>query len=94
MVNILDACHTTKLSPLRVFALQLIELTGNTTSLLASHLNQHNQQQSGRAQALTKAQEDLESITNIFQAYTGTNENTSVETFAAASTYSTIQELF
>ena len=85
MINILDACHTTKLSPLRVFALQLVELSGNTTSLF-------NQQRSGGAQALTKAQEDLESITNIFQTYTGANENTSVETFAAASTYSNIHE--
>ena len=80
-----SASHTTKLSPLRVFALQLVELSGNTTSLF-------NQQRSGGAQALTKAQEDLESITNIFQTYTGANENTSVETFAAASTYSNIHE--
>ncbi|KAK7387455.1 hypothetical protein VNO78_28273 [Psophocarpus tetragonolobus] len=92
MVNVLDACHTTKLSPLRVFALQLVELSGNTTSLLASHINQHNQQQSGGGQSLTKAQEDLESITNIFQTHTGANENSSVETFAAASSYSTIHE--
>nr|KYP75864.1 K(+)/H(+) antiporter 13 [Cajanus cajan] len=91
MINILEPYHTTKLSPLHVFALQLVELTGNTTSLLATHINQHNQQQSG-SQALTKAQEDLESIVNIFQAFTGTKENTTVETFAAASTYSTIHE--
>ncbi|TKY47537.1 Cation/H(+) antiporter 15 [Spatholobus suberectus] len=91
MLSIFEACHTTKLSPLRVFALQLVELSGNTTSLLAAHINQHNQQQCG-AQGLTKAQEDLESITNIFQTYTDANENTSVETFAAASTYSTIHE--
>ncbi|KAL2333361.1 hypothetical protein Fmac_014574 [Flemingia macrophylla] len=91
MINILEAYHTTKLSPLRVFALQLVELTGNTTSLLAAHINQHNQLQSG-SHALTKAQEDLESIINIFQAFTGTNGNTTVETFAAASIYSTIHE--
>ncbi|XP_027334042.1 cation/H(+) antiporter 15-like [Abrus precatorius] len=91
MISILDACNTTKLPPLHVFALQLVELTGSSTSLLSVHINQPNQQQTG-AQALTKAQEYLESITNIFEAYTQVNENIRVETFAAASTYSTIHE--
>jgi len=93
MINILEAYHTTKLSPLRVFALQLVELSGHTTSLLASHINKHNQQQSGGgAQALTKAQEDLETITNIFQTFAAINEHSNVETIAAASSYSTIHE--
>ncbi|RDX60784.1 Cation/H(+) antiporter 15, partial [Mucuna pruriens] len=91
MINMIEACHTTKHSPLRLFALQLVELSGGSTSLLAAHINQHNQLQSGE-QSLTKAQEDLESITNIFQTYTGANENTVVETHAAASSYSTIHE--
>ncbi|KAK7305867.1 hypothetical protein VNO77_43779 [Canavalia gladiata] len=91
MINILEACNTNKLTPLRVFALQLVEITGSATSLLSVHINQHNQTQTG-SQALTKAQEDLESITSIFQGYTQDNENTWVETFAAASTYSTIHE--
>ncbi|XP_047172848.1 cation/H(+) antiporter 15-like [Vigna umbellata] len=92
MINILEACHTTKLPPLRVFALQLVELTGHTASLFVSHVNQLNQQQSGGEQALTKAQQDLESITNIFQTYAAINENSKVDTIAAASSYSTIHE--
>ncbi|CAJ1860590.1 unnamed protein product [Sphenostylis stenocarpa] len=92
MINILEACHTTKFSPLRVFALHLVELSGNTTSLLATYINQQSQQQSGGALAPTKTQLDLESITKIFQTYTGVIEDNNVETISAASTYSTIHE--
>ncbi|KAL9332608.1 hypothetical protein ACSQ67_002218 [Phaseolus vulgaris] len=91
MINMLEAYHTTKLSPLRVFALQLVELSGHTASLLASHINKYNQQQSG-GQALTKPQEDLESITNIFKTFAAINEHSNVEIIAAVSSYSTIHE--
>ncbi|XP_061376590.1 cation/H(+) antiporter 15-like [Gastrolobium bilobum] len=91
IVNIIEACNTIKMFPLRVFALQLVELTGNVTSLLTAHINQLNQQQTGE-QALTKSQEELESITNIFNAYAEENSNTRVEILSAVSTYSTIHE--
>ncbi|KAJ1380733.1 Sodium/solute symporter superfamily [Sesbania bispinosa] len=92
MISILQACNAVKLSPLRVFALQLIELTGNNTSLLAAHLDQPNQQQNGE-QVLTQTQHDMEIITNTFESLCAAdNQNTRVETLAAASTYSTIHE--
>ena len=92
MINILEACNAIKVSPMRVFALQLVELTGSNTALLAAHIDQPNNQQDG-SQALTKSQQDLETITNIFKGYAEENENTkSVETLAAVSIYSTIHE--
>lgn len=88
MVNILEACNAIKISPLRVFALHLVEVTGTATSLLVAHINQ--QKQSGAP--LTKTEQDLENITLTFESYAEQNENTTVETQAAVSTYSTIHE--
>ncbi|KAJ1383380.1 Sodium/solute symporter superfamily [Sesbania bispinosa] len=54
--------------------------------------NAPNQQQNGE-QALTQTQHDMEIITNTFEALcSADNQNTRVETLAAASTYSTIHE--
>lgn len=102
IINILEACNSIKLSALRVFALHLVEITGTATlgatSLLSAHINHHQQQQNssdhhgGETQALTKSEQDLESIANTFQAYASENENTKVETLAAVSTYSTIHD--
>lgn len=88
MINILEASNAIKLSPLRVFSLQLVEITETTTSLLAAH---NNQQQSG-SQAPSNSVQDLESITRIFKDYEEQNENASVETLSAVSTYSTIHK--
>ncbi|CAK8566496.1 unnamed protein product [Lathyrus sativus] len=87
MINILEASNAIKLSRLRIFALHLVEITGNTASLLAAHINP----QSG-SQALTESEQDLENITFAFKDYAEQNENVSVDTFAAVSTYSTIHE--
>lgn len=91
IINLLEAFNAIKVSPLRVFAIQLIELTGSTTALLAAHVEQPNHQEAG-SQALTKSQEDMENITNIFQSYVEDNNNTKVETLFAVSAYSTIHE--
>jgi hypothetical protein len=86
-INILEASNTMKISSLRIFALQLVELTGTKISLLAAHINT----QSG-SEALTQSEEDLENITLTFKDYEEQNENTRVETLAAVSTYSTIHQ--
>ncbi|CAI8597332.1 unnamed protein product [Vicia faba] len=87
MINILETSNAIKLSPLRIFVLHLVEITVNTASLLAAHINT----QSG-AQALTETEQDLENITITFKDYAEQNQNIRVETFAAVSTYSTIHE--
>ncbi|XP_057432199.1 cation/H(+) antiporter 15-like [Lotus japonicus] len=93
IINILEACNSNKLCPLRVIALQLVEMTGTTTSLLVSHINHHNMQQSGAHNSLTESEQDLETIANVFAAYAEETENTTkVETLAAVSPYSTIHE--
>ncbi|XP_045802232.1 cation/H(+) antiporter 15-like [Trifolium pratense] len=86
-INILEACNAIQMSSLRIFALQLVEITGTTISLLAAHINTQS-----CSEALTKSEEDLENITLTFNEYEERNENTRVETLAAVSTYSTIHQ--
>lgn len=87
MINILEASNAIKPSRLRIFALHLVEITGNTAALLAAHINT----QSG-SQTLTDSEQDLENITITFKDYAEQNENISVDILAAVSTYSTIHE--
>ncbi|KAE9617160.1 putative cation/H+ exchanger [Lupinus albus] len=93
MINLLEACNSIKVSPLHVFAVLLIEHTGNATALLAAHLEQPHHQ-SETSHALTKAQEDMENIASDFQSYVqeNNNNNTKAETLVAVSSYSTIHE--
>ncbi|XP_019450772.1 PREDICTED: cation/H(+) antiporter 15-like [Lupinus angustifolius] len=93
MINLLEACNSIKVSPLHVFAVLLIEHTGNATALLAAHIEQPHHQQEA-SQALTKAQEDMENIASDFQSYVqeNNNNNTKADTLVAVSSYSTIHE--
>ncbi|OIV97418.1 hypothetical protein TanjilG_16179 [Lupinus angustifolius] len=85
MMNLLEASNDIKVSPLHVFALQLIELTRATTALFDAGDEKSNHQQAD-------SQEDIENIANVFKSYAEGKNNTEVETSVAVSAYSTIHE--
>ncbi|KAK7256915.1 hypothetical protein RIF29_30493 [Crotalaria pallida] len=100
MVNLLEAFNAVKVSQLHAFSLQLIELTGNTTSLLAAHIelpNPNPNHELPGSQALTQTEShlEMENIANVFRSYVeenNDNNKTTVETLVAVSSYSTIHE--
>ncbi|XP_061349551.1 cation/H(+) antiporter 15-like [Gastrolobium bilobum] len=83
MTSILEACNGINVSPLNVFAVQLVELKGRATNILAVHHDQTSSHQS---------QEDFESFVNVFTEYASSHDRTSVETLTAVSPYGTIHK--
>ncbi|KAI4354087.1 hypothetical protein L6164_002987 [Bauhinia variegata] len=94
MVNLIEAFNTTRVSPLHVFVLQLVELTGRATAILNAHMEKKHQNSSELEswQNLTKSQADLECITNTFKGFCDGNDATRVEILTALSVYDTIHE--
>jgi len=96
MINILEACNGTIVSPLRVFALQLVELKGRSTALLVAQMDQQQQQLSTASQTLDQLSEtnnySSNHIANVFEEYASNNANTYVENLVAMSSFSSIHK--
>ncbi|KAI4299322.1 hypothetical protein L6164_032791 [Bauhinia variegata] len=90
MARIFEAFHSTKLSPLHVFALYLVEVTGHATSLVLAHMEDSSSHL--RFQNQTESQAEFEKISNTFDAFAEETDATKVETHTAFSNYSTIHE--
>ncbi|KAI4299304.1 hypothetical protein L6164_032773 [Bauhinia variegata] len=90
MINLLETCNATRVSPLHVFALHLVELTGRTTSILAAHMDQSTSHRG--SQSLTKSKADFESITCSFKTFAEEHDAAKVEILSALSSYETIHE--
>ncbi|XP_043687845.1 cation/H(+) antiporter 15-like [Telopea speciosissima] len=87
IINLLEASHPTKKSPITVYALHLVELTGRASAMLIVH----NTRKSGRpAQNRTQAQSDH--IINAFENYEQHMGGISVQPLTAISPYSTMHE--
>ncbi|KAL2340947.1 hypothetical protein Fmac_008887 [Flemingia macrophylla] len=83
MISILEACISSNVTRLCVFATQLIELKGRGTAFLVN-LDQTSSYQS--------SQTEMESITSIFAELAKEKTHTSVETLIAMSYYETIHK--
>ncbi|KAH1079186.1 hypothetical protein GYH30_053971 [Glycine max] len=67
MISIIETFNATRLSPIHVCAMYLIELTGRAAALVAAHIEKPSSQPG--EQNLTKSQAELESIANTFDAF-------------------------
>lgn len=90
MINLIESFNATRLSPLHVFALYLVELTGRAAALVAAHMVKPSGQPG--AQNLTKSQAELESISKTFDAFGEAYDAIRVQTLNVVSAYATIHE--
>ncbi|KAK7358082.1 hypothetical protein VNO77_00003 [Canavalia gladiata] len=90
MISIIESFNATRLSPIHVFALYLVELTGRAAALVAAHVEKLSCQPG--VQNLTRSQAELESITNTFKAFGEANDAVRMETLNVVSAYATIHE--
>ncbi|XP_022634753.1 cation/H(+) antiporter 15-like [Vigna radiata var. radiata] len=90
MISIIECFNAMRVSPVHVFALYLVELTGRAAALVAAHIGKPNNQPG--EQNLTRSQEELESIHNAFDALGEAYDAIRVETLNVVSAYATIHE--
>ncbi|KAG7011110.1 Cation/H(+) antiporter 15, partial [Cucurbita argyrosperma subsp. argyrosperma] len=87
IINLLDASNPTKRSPICIYVLHLVELTGRASAMLIVH----NTRKSGRP-ALNRTQAQSDHIINAFENYEQHVECISVQPLTAISPYSTMHE--
>ncbi|XP_050204923.1 cation/H(+) antiporter 15 [Mercurialis annua] len=87
IINLLEASHPTKKSPMCVYVLHLVELTGRASAMLIVH----NTRKSGRP-ALNRTQAQSDHIINAFENYEQHATCVSVQPLTAISPYSTMHE--
>ena len=90
MISIIECFNATRVSPVHVFALYLVELTGRVAALVATHIGKFCCQFG--EQNLTRSQEELESIHNTIDALGEAYDAIRVETLNVVSAYTTIHE--
>ncbi|XP_061351596.1 cation/H(+) antiporter 15-like [Gastrolobium bilobum] len=90
MISIIESFNATRLSPIHVFALYLVELTGRAAALVAAHMEKPSSQPGD--QNLTRSQAELESINNVFEAFGEIYDAVRVETLNVVSAFATIHE--
>ncbi|XP_054808632.1 cation/H(+) antiporter 15-like [Prosopis cineraria] len=92
MANLLKTFNATRISPLRVFGVHLVELTGRAvvaTALLVDHREQQTHSESPNS---TVSQPKLKRITNTFNTLQEENNSIRVENFHVVSAYETIYQ--
>lgn len=87
IINLLEASYPTKKSPICVYVLHLVELTGRASAMLIVH----NTRKSGRP-ALNRTQAQSDHIINAFENYEQHANCVSVQPLTAVSPYSTMHE--
>ncbi|KAA8521336.1 hypothetical protein F0562_012009 [Nyssa sinensis] len=87
IINLLEASHPTKKSPICVYVLHLVELTGRASAMLIVH----NTRKSGRP-ALNRTQAQSDHIINAFENFEQHAGCVSVQPLTAISPYSTMHE--
>ncbi|KAK3211716.1 hypothetical protein Dsin_016422 [Dipteronia sinensis] len=87
IINLLEASNPTKKSPICVYVLHLVELTGRASAMLIVH----NTRKSGRP-ALNRTQAQSDHIISAFETYEQHAGSVSVQPLTAISPYSTMHE--
>ncbi|XP_024630665.1 cation/H(+) antiporter 15 [Medicago truncatula] len=90
VISLIEYFNATRISPIHVFGLYLVEIVGRVGALVASHMEKSSGQ-SG-TQNLTQSQLELESITNTFEAFKEAYDAIRVQTLNVVSNYATIHE--
>lgn len=87
IINLLEASNPTKKSPLCIYVLHLVELTGRASAMLIVH----NSRKSGRP-AANRTQAQSDHILNAFENFEQNTGYVSVQPLTAISPYSTMHE--
>ncbi|KAL1224862.1 Cation/H(+) antiporter 15 [Cardamine amara subsp. amara] len=87
IINLLEASHPTKSSPICIYVLHLVELTGRASAMLIVH----NTRKSGRP-ALNGTQAQSDHIINAFENYEQHAAFVAIQPLTAISPYSTMHE--
>ncbi|KAJ7957029.1 Cation/H(+) antiporter like [Quillaja saponaria] len=87
IINLLEASNPTRKSPICIYVLHLVELTGRASAMLIVH----NTRKSGRP-ALNRTQAQSDHIINAFENYEQHAGFVSVQPLTAMSPYSTMHE--
>ncbi|PIA61618.1 hypothetical protein AQUCO_00300855v1 [Aquilegia coerulea] len=87
IINLLEASHPVKKSPIHVYALHLVELTGRASAMLIVH----NTRKSG-VTAVNRAQAQSDHIINAFENYEQHAGGVTVQPLTAISPYSSMHE--
>ncbi|CAK8539871.1 unnamed protein product [Lathyrus sativus] len=90
ITSLIELFNATRISPLHVFALHLVELTGRAAALVAAHMEKPSGQPG--AQNLTQSQVEQESINNTFEAFGEVYDAIRVQTLNVVSAFETIHE--
>ncbi|KAL8091225.1 hypothetical protein AgCh_040359 [Apium graveolens] len=86
IINLIEASHPCKKSPICIYVLHLVELTGRASAMLIVH----NAKKSGPAANRTQAQSD--NIISAFKSYEHHATGITVQPLTAVSPYSTMHE--
>lgn len=95
MISLIESFNATRISPIHVFALYLVELTGRAAAVVAAHMEKPsscNNTSLPGVQNLTKSQLELENVANTFEALGEAYDAIRVQTLNVVSAYSTIHE--
>lgn len=87
MINLLEASNPTKKSPICIYVLHLVELTGRTSALLIVHNSRKPDHP-----ALNRTQAQSDHIINAFENYEQRAAHVSIQPLTAISPYSTMHE--
>lgn len=87
MINLLEASHPTKKSPICVYVVHLVELTGRASAMLIVH----NTRKSGKP-AVNRTQAQSDHIINAFENYEQHAGFVSIQPLTAISPYSSMHE--
>ncbi|OVA01158.1 Cation/H+ exchanger [Macleaya cordata] len=87
IINLLETTYATKKSPIYLYVLHLVELTGRASAMLIVH----NTRKSGRP-AANRTQAQCDHIVSAFENYEQHAGNVSVQPLTAISPYSTMHE--
>ena len=87
MISLLEVSHATKQSPMTIFALHLVELTGRASAMLIVHSTR----KSG-AHNPSRAQADSNVIINAFESFEQDKHFITVQPLTAMSPYGTMHE--
>ncbi|CAH2059869.1 unnamed protein product [Thlaspi arvense] len=88
ITNLLKVSHPTKQSPLTVFAVHLVELTGRTTASLLIM----NDEAKPKANFSDRVRAESEQIAEMIQGVEASNEAMKIQTITAVSPYTTMHE--
>ncbi|XP_028759240.1 cation/H(+) antiporter 15-like [Neltuma alba] len=88
MLNLLEASHPTKKSPLSIHALHLVELTGRISAMLAVWATS----ESGHRHVGVSGTPESDHIVNSFENFEENIDNVSINYLTAASPYSTMHQ--